>query len=136
MPAATAILKYSLSWKEVVQLVQMTDRSVDSIDASVERLLRLRPVIERRHVLIGSVHGRQLQSRLAGLSQRQRDRVMQQILQPILGSAAGWDCRLGTTMFSLSAPFDVEQVIEMSPDALERWVEAQLSTEVGLELSD
>lgn len=97
---ATAILENGLTWKEVVQIAQIWERSEGSIHDAISKVLALRPEIEVRHIVIGSVRSRDLRSTLSTLSQRERDELLDAALRSI-GQGADMSGRLGADVFTL-----------------------------------
>lgn len=129
--AAEAILKYDLTWNEVVELVQLADRSSESIENCVEAVLQRRPIIESRHLLIGAITFEGVRSRLATFTQIQRDELFNSILADLLGSEAGVTGRLGVSRFSIICDVDPARLIDLSPNEFEYVVNTTLSTQIG-----
>ncbi|MEK7994342.1 MAG: hypothetical protein AAB403_11115 [Planctomycetota bacterium] len=117
--AARAILASRLSWKEVVQLVQLKKRSAKSIEESVDAVLKLRPEVERRHLFVGSITDDGVRLTLSRLTQGERDEFLGRALRKVLGAREGCLGRLGTQRFTLVGPEEPARMVDLSPDAFE-----------------
>lgn len=101
--AVREILENGLKSQEVKQLVQLRRRSGKSLDVCVEEIVRLRPQIERRHVILGAVTDPQLKSSLEGVLQSERDRYLQEVIRSVFSLRSGFACRLGVDRFTITA---------------------------------
>jgi hypothetical protein len=128
--AAEAITKYQMSWKEVVQLVQLVDRSGESARDACDAVLRLRPELETRHVFVGSITDPRLGKVLSGMIQLERDRLLQRALDRLVGSAEETKGKLGPDRFSLIGNRDPAASAGLEPDELEEAVNKLLWDEV------
>lgn len=108
--AADAILEHDLTWSETVQLVQIARRSDSGVREALRRVLALRPEIETRHVIIGSVQSDQLRQRLLTMSQRERDSLLMRAASEA-GLPSDLAGRLGPSMFTLVASRQVSSEI-------------------------
>ena len=92
---ATNALENRFNKSEIVQVVQIRQRSGKSIEECMKIILNQRPVIERRHVIIGSLQSERLKDSLKEISQLERDNLLQSALDccgpnvPRLGSKLG-----------------------------------------------
>lgn len=120
--AARAILGHRLTWKEVVQLVQVVGRSGKAIEQCIDDVVRLRPEVEIRHLFIGSLTSESLQTSLATVSQAERDSLLAEALRGILGMSEGLSGRLGTSNFTLTWDKNPAEVAGLSADAFEKAV--------------
>lgn len=117
--AAEAILAHRLSWKEVVQLVQVKNRSSQPIEDCIKAVLRLRPEIETRHIFVGSIIFEQLKGELSRLPQSERDQLLERAMRKVFGTREGFVGRLGPERVTIVGPADPAQLMGLSPDALE-----------------
>jgi hypothetical protein len=101
--AVRAILETGLKSQEVKQLVQLRRRSQKPLDTCVEEIVRLRPHVERRHVIVGLITDPQTVEALGALPQGERDEKLQQALQTTFKLRGGFSCRLGTNRFTITA---------------------------------
>ena len=128
--AAEAILKHDLTWKEVVELVQLASRSYKTIEKCVEAVLQRRPIIETRHLLVGAITSESVRSRLGNLIQSQRDELFNSVLVNLLGMEKGVTGRLGISRFSVIGDVDPAKLVELSPNEFERIVNTTLTAHI------
>lgn len=96
---AEAVLKNGLGSKEVLQVVQLRTRSGQAIDACIQEVLGMRPVIEKRYVFIGSIVDGNIGEILGKLRQAERDSILKSCIESLeLRGASG---RLGERFFTL-----------------------------------
>ena len=119
---ANAILRYGLTGKEVVQLVQIADRSEKPIATCIDEIIKLRPQIETRHLFVGAVASESLRQRIEGRLQSERDKQFEEVLTLLLGRKGLVSGRLGSTNFSILSSQDLSKLLGLSPDELERAV--------------
>lgn len=124
--AAKAILEHRLTWKEVVQLTQIADRSRKSIEECIHAVVKLRPEVETKHLFIGSVNSEYLKTSLAVLAQHKRDELMQRVLRRLLGATADASGRLGAKNFTIVSDRNPVETLNMTADAFERAVNDEL----------
>ena len=125
--AASAVLEHGLSWKETVQFVQIADRSADSISNVLQSVLALRPEVEVRHLFVGSIGDPGLQSTLQGMSQAERDVLIDRTLGHL--RAHSMTGRLGPSSFTLVS---LEQSpLFGDPEDLETQVNGHLTRMAG-----
>ena len=96
---ANAVLESGLNSKETRQIVQLLERSSRSTEDVVREVLGMRPVVERRHVFIGSVIDHSLEEALKKRSQREKDALLQKAMKGL--ELEGGSGRLGTSRFML-----------------------------------
>ena len=118
--AAEAILRHSLRWKEVVQLVQIANRSGQSIEDCISNVLKLRPQIETRHLFWGAILSRGLRAKLGTMLQADRDRLMESSLKSVLGSTYEAKGSLGDRQFIVVGPHDLARLLGLSADQIEK----------------
>ena len=93
------ILTDGLSRKEIEQVLQLKNRSGRKIGECLKEVLGMRPVIEKRHVFIGMIDDQDLEVTLSGLTQAQRDSILQSSIQALdLAEVSG---RLGKNTLTL-----------------------------------
>jgi hypothetical protein len=100
---AKAAIANNLSKQDVTQVVQRFQRSGDSVEKSVEAILALKPTIERRHVVIGSVTSRPLEEKIRDVKvQDQRDKWGFHALSDLFHGAGDYAVRITPDRFTLS----------------------------------
>ena len=133
--AAQAILKYGLTWKEVVQLIQIAGRSSKEIDHCVEEVIRLRPTITVHHLFVGAITRATLSENLTVMPQAHRDYLLSETLRRILGPDFNVKSRLGVRDFTILAEQNLGTLLQIEPDKFEELVNASvddLRTEIAL----
>ena len=121
---AEVILREGLTWKEVIELTQIARRSGDPVEQCIKVVLARRPQIERRYLFMGKVDDRAADS-LSALSQRERDALLDQVLQDLLGSRYAFEARLGQEHFTVLTSEDILVPLKVDADELERQINAR-----------
>lgn len=128
---AKAVLEHDLTWNEVLQIVQVAQRTEKPIREVVEGIMKLRTQVERRHVFIGAVEAPDLQARLTQLSQVQRDQVFRRALDQLSGRLPQpLDGRLGPQRFTIVGPFNPAAVLNVSADQFQSQLNEILRSEI------
>jgi hypothetical protein len=127
--AVQAALEYDLTTSEVRQLVQARKRSKKSMDECVTAVLKMRPQVEVRNVFIGSVLRDDIRVRLRQLSQRQRDEILQAILERTFKDLRATG-RLGSERFTLVGGAELGEAAKKRKEQLEKEINAELITGV------
>lgn len=78
---AKAALESQLNKSEIIEVVQIRQRSKKSIESCIEAVLNQRPVIQRRHVIIGELQSGKLKNELKQVSQLERDNLLRSALE-------------------------------------------------------
>ena len=95
---AAAIMAHKFTSHEVREVVQLRQRSGQSISGCIQQVIQMRPVIVRRYVFIGTIAPDQMEG-LRALTQSDRDLLFALSLKKAgLDSASG---RLGVRFFTL-----------------------------------
>lgn len=102
MQLCKAALEHGIGRSEMQQLLQLHQRSGRSIEDCVAEILRLRPRVQRIHVLIGAVTSPDVCQRLAAISQADRDVVMRSAVKKAFPKLGKFGCRLGTDRFTVT----------------------------------
>ena len=123
--ASEAILRNRLTWKEVVEVVQIADRSGKDVGECVTEVTRRRPRVENLHVFMGKVD-RHIETDLSGLSQIERDSYLSIALDTLVGADKSIEGRLGSGIFTVVTAKDLLSLLDMSPDQFEIAVNSQL----------
>jgi len=98
---AHGLLQHGLSGGEVRQIVQLRKRSKRALKDCLDEVIGMRPQIETRYVYVGAVTEAAIQTKLGGLTQRERDDVLRDIAQQVLGGTSIGLAKLGTGRFTL-----------------------------------
>ena len=125
---AREALARGLSSSEIKQVVQRIARSgLGSLEA-VEEIVALRPVVERRHVIIGILSNPTVGKRIEELRQDERDDVLARVLEKLIGEQHVAS-RLTPTGFVITGSEDLAETIHGLGD-----FEATISAAVGEQL--
>ena len=127
---AKAALENQFKRSEIVQVVQIQRHSEKSIEDSIKAVLDQRPLIERRHVIIGSLQSERLKDDLKKIPQFERNNLLHSALDrhgpntPRLGS------KLGDGYFLLIGDDLFHDAIMDLPDGFEESVTQYLTREL------
>lgn len=96
-----AVLLHGLNSEETRQVVEARTHSKRSISECIDAVLRLRPRIERKSLLIGAVISETVRSQLDRMRQRERDQLLVEAVRGCIGDVSDWTGRLGPGRFTL-----------------------------------
>lgn len=113
---ATSILQYALTKTEMISIIQLLERSGDSLEKCRDRVLRRRPIVRERHLLLGAVASNEVASALARLTQRERDAVLTTVLAQEYPDAADCSAKLGVDRFTIVGTKHVARAIAGAGD--------------------
>ena len=128
LQAAQSVLRHGLTWKEVIQLVQISDRSGKKIEECISEVLKLRPQIETRHLFIGAITSACLKRHLCSLPQSDRDHLMTRVLTRLMGSDYAIQGRLGFKEFTILSEHELSRLLSQESDEIEQTVNDLLET--------
>lgn len=94
---ALSVVEHNMSGAEVRSVVQLVRDARDTCARATEKTLALRPELQRRHVLLGSIRDLRIQRRLAGMS----DQVRRDLVSELIPADA-LSFSLSPTHFSVS----------------------------------
>lgn len=129
---AEAILRHDMTSAEVIQVVQMMQRSGQPASACITNALKLRPQIETRHLFVGSITSDSAKRSVVSLQQAERDQLMVQILESIFDGDYEASGRLGPRDFTILSNHDLSTLLGLDPDELESLVNRGLEQGLGL----
>jgi hypothetical protein len=127
--AAHAMIEHKLSWKEAVQLVQISQRSGKTIDEAIGSVVKQRPSVERRYVFVGSITSDETRQHLKQISQQHRDELLRRSLEKLLGPTSRFSGHLGTDHFTIVGPEPVNRHAKLTPDEFEERFAQELATQ-------
>lgn len=125
-----AAVEHSLTSAEVRQVVQILRRSEQGADEAVASVVRQRPQVTRRHLLIGAILSDELQTTLRGMTQRERDDLLEAAMSTHVPGLPQWSGRLGVDHFTLSGGPDFAATIQNRPGGFEASVNTSLTATV------
>jgi hypothetical protein len=108
---ANSILKNRLTKEEMLSVIQLYERSGQSLEACVERVVGRRPIVVTRQVVMGAIVSEDLQEKLSSMSQRRRDEVFNSIIKRLYPDMVYSSARLGDKRFTVVGKGSVEQAI-------------------------
>ena len=126
--AANSVLRHGLTWREVVQLVQIAERSGKAIGECITDVLNLRPEIVTRHLFVGAIKSEHLTRHIRAIDQNQRDRLFGRALDRLAGSDYQVKGRLGGDKFTILSDHDLPRLLGTAPDELEQTINDLLET--------
>lgn len=98
---AHGLLQHRLSGGEVRQIVQLRKRSKRALKDCLDEVVGMRPRIEKRYVYVGVVTDNNVQMKLGELIQKERDGILRDVAEQVLGLAGIGLAKLGTARFTL-----------------------------------
>ena len=120
--ATKAALSYKLTWKETIQIVQISSRSGLPISDCITQVLNLRPQVVTRHLYVGTVTDKGLRSRLGEISQSDRDRLLTKALRQLTGTTYQVNLRMGSREFTILSDHNLPKLLGMQPNDLESFI--------------
>lgn len=114
------VLANRLNVSEVRQVVQLRKRSNRLVDACLEEVLKMRPQIEKRYLLIGAVTNAIVKERLAPMTQHQRDDVFARVMARYEKGLTLFVRKLGLERFTLVGDDRFGRFISDKKDILEQ----------------
>ncbi|RKU28224.1 hypothetical protein C6497_09565 [Candidatus Poribacteria bacterium] len=114
---AKAALESQLNKSDIIQVVQIHQRSNESIDNCIKAVLKQRPIVERRHLIAGELCCEELKTKLNQASQLTRDNLLQTVLKRHLPNVSPFGTKLGDGYFLIVGDDQLHsQVMSLSDD--------------------
>lgn len=126
-----AALENGLSSSEVRQIVQILQRSQKSHTEAIQSVLRLRPQVTRRHVIVGAVISPTVKSALTGMTQGERDLFLDRAVRKHQPNLPSFNGRLATERFTLVGSDEFAAALKTLPDGFESAVNTCLEAEAA-----
>lgn len=124
-----AALENGLTYNEALQLVQILERSQQSLPEAIESVLRLRPQVTRRQVFVGAVLSPVVRSALTRMTQGERDSFLHKAVQNHQPNLPSFSGRLATERFTLVGDDYLAVAMKALPDGFESAVNKCLEVE-------
>ena len=99
--ACLEIMANQLGTKEVEEAVQLRQRSGRKFSDCVQEVVRMRPSIEKVHVILGAITDMKVKEWLSNQTQIQRDSLFEQVLAQAYEGAKKCSGRLGIDRFTI-----------------------------------
>lgn len=128
---ATAVLENQLSKSEVKQVVQIRERSGRAIEESLDAVLRLRPEIEKRFMIIGQLRSQKLKKQLEEMNHTERTALLRVAMQRHGPGLPQFGAKLTTTHFVLVGDEQYHAAITQPARDFEQVITQYLLIELG-----
>ena len=96
-----AALENKFNKSEIIQIVQIRQRSNNPIESCIKAVLDQRPIVERRHVIIGKLTSENLKDKIKELSQLDRNKLLDSTLKRNVSAIGHLGSKLGDEYFVL-----------------------------------
>jgi hypothetical protein len=132
--ACKAALEQGMTSAELRSAVQLRKRGTPSIGSAILAVLKGRPTIIRRHLIVGGISEHTLQHRLALMTQIERDSLLMEIVSSRYRLQEGADVsgRLAPDRFTLSCSEAVGNHIVKDPENFELSIAEALSARLDI----
>ncbi|MBN2564054.1 MAG: hypothetical protein JXQ75_24330 [Phycisphaerae bacterium] len=87
--------------EEVRQVIQLRKRSKRGVEKCIAEVLRMRSVVDRRHVFLGAITDEKVRRSLAKLKQNDRDGLIAASMESSYGPMLNTSGRLGIERFTI-----------------------------------
>ena len=126
---AEVVLACRLNKSEIRQVIQIRQRSGNPIGKCIKTVLNQRPVIEKRHVIIGELQSAKLQEYLKRTSQLERNNLLKSALEKHLPNVSILGCKVGDDYFLLIGDDHLYATVTSLPDGFENSITDYLERE-------
>ena len=127
---AKAALENQLNKSEILEVVQISERSNRSIESCIEAVLNQRPIVERRHVIIGELQSDSLNETLKHMSESQRNNLLLSALARYGLNTSILGAKLGDGYFLFVGDDAFHTVITSLPGGFEESITEYLMREL------
>ncbi len=128
---AKAALENKFNKSEIVQVVQIRQRSDNSIESCIKSVIDQRPVVERRHVIIGQLTSEGLKDKVKHLTQLERSTLLQSVLGQHVPDIPHLGAKLGDEYFLLVGDEYFHAAIMALPQGFENSITEYLIEELS-----
>ena len=127
---AKAALEKQFNKSETIQVIQIRQRSGNPIENCIEAVLKQRPIVERRHLIVGELRSEELKAVLKQTSQLERDNLLQSTLERHGPSIPPLSTKLGDRYFLLVGNDQFHSEIMSLSDDFEKSITEYLIVEL------
>lgn len=114
---AKAALESQFNKSDIIQVIQIYQRSNKSIDDCIKAVLKQRPIVERRHLIAGELCCEELRTRLKQTSQQIRDNLLESVLERHIPNVSPLGTKLRDGYFLIVGDDQLHsQVMSLSDD--------------------
>ena len=125
-----AALESQLNKSEIIQVVQIRQRSGNPIENCIQAVLNQRPIVEKRHLIIGELRSEKLKAELKQVSQLERNNFLHSVLDQHCPNIPHLGCKLGDVYFLLVGDDRFHAEIISLPDGFEKAITEYLIQEL------
>lgn len=133
---AEAALKHGLGKVATIQIVEIRERSGKPIAECIGDVLRMRPQIERRHLLIGAITSEKMRIALRRMTQQERDQLLKSAVTSHSPELPLWEGRLGMERFTLLGSEAFGAAVQRMPGGFEKAINAYVEEEISQRRGD
>jgi hypothetical protein len=123
--ACTAALQHRLTRDEMRSVVQLVDRSGESLDDCIVRVVRRRPVVRVRQIVLGAITEDLTQQALKEMTQLERDDFLGAVIKYVFPSASDFTAKLGVERFTIIGGKSIASTVAAEPQ-MERLINTAL----------
>ena len=116
---AKAALENQFNKSEILQVIQIRQRSGNAIENCIKSVLDQRPIVERRYVIIGELTSKNLKDRIKNLSQPERNNLLNSALKHHDSDFTYLGSKLGGEYFVLVGDENFHSAIMELPQGFE-----------------
>ena len=116
---AKAALENQFNKSEILQVIQIRQRSGNAIETCIKAVLDQRPIVERRYVIIGELTSESLKDRIKNLSQLERNNLLNSALRHSGSDLTYLGSKLGGEYFVLVGDEHFHSAIMELPQGFE-----------------
>lgn len=128
---AKAILENELNLQEVTQVVQINKRSKKSIHDSIEAVLKQRPIIEKRHVIIGEINKPKVIHQASNLGEKEQNEILNNSLRKFGPGQSPYGSKLNGKFFIIVCDDQYYQELNLMGNDIETTVSNILEREIN-----
>ena len=128
---AKAALENQFNKSEILQIVQIRHRSEKSLENCIKTVLDQRPIIEKRHVIIGELRSEKLKNKLRQISELERNNLLKFTLKRSIPNIPPLGAKLSDRYFLLIGDDRFHSAIVSLPGGFEKSITEYLIRELG-----
>ncbi len=127
---AKAALENQFNKSEIVQVIQLHNRSGNPIESCIEAVIKQRPTIERRHLILGELRSKELIVELKSKSQQERNELLRSTLERYIHNISPMSVKLGDGLFLLVGDDRFHNEVMSISDDIEKTITDYLIVEL------
>lgn len=127
---AKTVLENRFNKSETAQIVQIRHRSNKLLEDCIKTVLNQRPIIERRHVIIGELRSDKLRDKLRQISELERNNLLKSTLKRSVPNIPPLGTKLSSRYFLLVGDDRFHSVVSSLPGGFEKSITEHLIQEL------